>query len=110
MTPSIRIVFIVARCLAAALAFYATAKHPYSFYILTRWVVFLTCCWGLWLGRGRFWPSFAPAYIAVGLVFNPILPFHFHRSTWQTLDIAAGIKLLVSLAFTPTSDSNHDIA
>ena len=68
------------------LANHATAKHPYSFYVLTRWVVFLTSCCGLWLGARLFWPSFAPAYITVGLVFNPILPFHFHRSAWHTLD------------------------
>jgi FtsH-binding integral membrane protein len=109
MAPSLRVGFIVLRCLAAALAFYATAKHPYSFYILTRWVVFFTCCWGLYLGSSRFWPSFAPAYIAVGLTFNPILPFHFQRSIWHNLDIAGGAILLFSLAFTPTSrDSNHN--
>jgi hypothetical protein len=108
MTPSVRIAFIVLRCLAAGVAFYATAKHPYSFYVLTRWIVFLTCCWGLWLASPGFWPSFAPAYIAVGLVFNPILPFHFQRSTWHTLDIAAGIILLVSRAFTQApGGSNH---
>lgn len=101
MSAHVRIAFILVRCIAAALAFYAVAKHPYIFYILTRWAIFLVCSWGLWLGRGRFWPSFAPAYIAVGLVFNPLLPFHFQRSTWHTLDLVAGIILLVSLAFSP---------
>lgn len=91
--------FFIARCVAAGFALYATAKHPYNFYVLTRWVVFLTCCCGLWLNRSRLWPSFAPAYAAVGLIFNPILPFHFTRPTWHTLDIAAGAVLLASLLF-----------
>ena len=99
MSLGVRIAFILVRCLAAALAFYAAGKHPYNFYILARWTVFFACCWGLWLCRGRIWPSFAPAYFAVGLVFNPFLPFHFRRSTWHTLDIAVGIILVVSLAF-----------
>lgn len=99
--------FFIVRCVAAGFALYATAKHSYNFYVLTRWVVFLTCCWGLWLGRSRFWPSFAPAYIAVGLIFNPILPFHFTRSTWHTLDIAAGAVLLASLVFTSTTGERH---
>jgi uncharacterized membrane protein YccC len=111
VSPRIRIAFILVRCLAAALAFYATGKHPYNFYILARWTVFLACCWGIWLGRARIWPSFAPAYMAVGLVFNPLLPFHFQRSTWHTLDIAVGIVLAVSLAFSPApNDSNHNNA
>ena len=101
MSSPIPIAFVLVRCLAAALAFYATGKHPYNFYILTRWVVFLVCCWGFWLSRGRIWPSFAPGYIAVGLLFNPVLSFHFLRSTWHALDIAAGGVLVLSLAFPP---------
>lgn len=89
--------FVIARCVAAGFAFYATARHPYNFYTLTRWVVFLTCCWGLWLCLSRFWKSAAPAYLVVALVFNPLLPFHFARSTWQILDVAAGVILLASL-------------
>ena len=81
MKPTNRTAFFFARCAAAGFAFYATAKHPYNFYIFTRWVVFATCCYGLWINRSRFWPSFAPAYLAVGLIFNPVLPFHFERST-----------------------------
>jgi Family of unknown function (DUF6804) len=94
------VAFVLVRCIAAALALYATAKHPYNFYVLTRWVVFLVCCWGLWLSREHIWPSFAPDYIVVGLIFNPLLPFHFSRSTWHTLDIAAGALLLLSVALT----------
>lgn len=111
MSPRVRIAFILVRCLAAVLTFYATGKHPHNFYILTRWTVFLACCWGLWLCRGRIWPSFAPAYFAIGLIFNPLLPFYFQRSTWRTLDIAVGLILVVSLAFSPApNDSNHNNA
>ncbi len=90
--------FILASCLAAGVAFWATGKHPYNFYVLTRWLVFLTCCWGVWLHCERGWVWFAPGYVIMGLIFNPILPFHFRRSTWQVLDIAAGVVLLASLA------------
>ena len=94
-----RAAFVIARCVAAGFALYATAKHPYNFYVLTRWVVFLACCFGLWLNRNRLWPSFASAYGVVGLVFNPLLPFHFTRSTWHVLDITAGTVFLASLLF-----------
>ena len=108
MSPRVRITFIFVRCLAAALAFYATGKHPYNFYNFTRWAVFLACCWGIWLCRGRIWSSFVPAYIAVGLVFNPLLPFHFQRSTWHALDIAVGIIFVLSLAFSSAPNDSND--
>src|SRR5258706_9045232 len=99
MPTPLRIAFIIACCFAAGLAFYATEKHPYNFYIFTRWVVFLTCCWGLCFYRDLFWRWLVFAYIAIGVIFNPILPFRFQRSTWHNLDIAAGIILLALLAF-----------
>ncbi len=112
MSPSqFRIAFIIARCVAAGFAFYATAKHPHSFYTITRWVVFITCCFGLWLSRARLWPSFAPAYGFVAIIFNPLLPFHFARPTWHNLDIGAGVILLASLPFhRPSNDSSYNDA
>ena len=89
--------FFIARCLAGAIALYAIASHPYNAYIFTRWTVFLVCCWGVWLCRNRMWRSFAPAYLGVGVLFNPLLPFHFQRSTWQLLDAAAALVPLASL-------------
>ena len=110
MPTGFRIAFVIARCVAAGLALWATDKHPHSFYVVARWVVFATCCCGLWLNRSRFWPSFAPAYGVVGLFFNPFLPFYFARSTWHNLDIAAGVILLASLAFhdSPNTSNRND--
>ena len=100
-----RVAFIILRLTAACFAFWATAKHPYAFYTVTRWVVFITCCWGVFWFVRRLWPSIAPAYAIVGLVFNPLFPFHFTRATWLVLDIAAGIILLATLPFRHPSPS-----
>lgn len=102
-----RTAFIVARCTAAGFALYATARHPYSYYILTRWIVFLTCCWGIFFLRHRLWPSFALMYAVVGLVFNPVFPLHFARNTWHNLDIAAAVVLLVSLVVDAPAAGNR---
>lgn len=99
MSRNARFAFIAVRCAAAALAFYATGRHPYNVYIFTRWAVFLACCWGIWQLRNRIWESFAPAYIAIGIIFNPLRPFHFAPATWHNLDVAAGVVLLASLVF-----------
>jgi hypothetical protein len=110
MTKSDRFGFMVARFVAAGFALWATARHPYSFYILTRWVVFVTCCWGVYRLRLRLWPSFAPAYAVVGLILNPIAPFHFSRGTWHNLDVAAAVILLASIPFDrarPSPPADH---
>ena len=107
MSISSRASFAIARFVAAGIAFYATAKHPYNFYTLTRWIVFAACCWGVFLCRGRALPFLAPAYIVVALTFNPILPFHFSRSTWQILDVAAGVFMLLSIAMHRSEDDSH---
>jgi hypothetical protein len=100
-----RLAFIIARCVAAGFAFSATAKHPYSFYMLVRWIVFATCCWGIFSCRQRLWPSAAPVYILIGVVFNPLVPLHFARATWHNLDIAAALLFLASLLI---NDSSRD--
>ena len=100
--------FFIARCVAAGFAFWATARHPYAFFVLTRWVVFATCCWGVCLCLRKPWPSAMPAYAVVGLLFNPLFLFRFSRGTWHNLDIAAAMILLASLAFSrpPNEPSN----
>jgi uncharacterized membrane protein YccC len=111
MSPDSRIGFIVARCFAAALVFYAISSHPYNVYVLTRWVVFLTCAWGLWIHRRTMWPSFAPVYLLISLLFNPLFPFHFQRSTWRYLDVVTGVLIVLSLAFANAPrDSNQNKA
>jgi predicted ABC-type exoprotein transport system permease subunit len=94
--------FLIARCVAGAMALYATAKHPYNFYVLTRWALFIVCFWGVWMCWRGVRASLVPAYIAIGVIFNPFLPFHFARSTWQAFDMLAGIVLLASVVITQT--------
>lgn len=96
--------FLIARCGASAMALYATARHPYDFYVLTRWSVFAVCCWGVWIEKDTEIRSVralpVPAYLAIGVIFNPFLPFHFARSTWQFVDVLAGIILMASVVVT----------
>lgn len=89
--------FFITRCIANAIAFWAVNKHPYNFYVLARWPDFLVCCLGFWRSRHRMWPSFAPPYTVVGMLFNPLIPFHFQRATWQVIDVTPNVILLASL-------------
>ena len=104
---STRHAFIIARCIAAGLAFWAVSKHPHGFYVLMRWVVCLTCIWGIVLSYRRPWPSLAPVYGLLAIVYNPLLPFHFGRLTWHNIYIAAGFVLLATLAFQHDTGSKN---
>ena len=36
--------------------------------------------------------------MALAILFNPIAPIHFSRETWQTLDIAAAVVMVLAVA------------
>jgi hypothetical protein len=105
MSSSLRVAFVIARLVAAGFALYATARHPYGYYIVTRWVVFVTCLGGVLIS----WRAFSSCvffYAAVGLLFNPIVPFHFTRNTWHKLDIVAAGVLLGSIVLDARPSQN----
>ncbi|MEX0777839.1 MAG: DUF6804 family protein [Phycisphaeraceae bacterium] len=91
---------IVLPCaLSAALCFLALGPQPYNFYRVLRLVVCVSALWcgyRLWaMGEAR---TLHSAFVGVGLVgfaitallFNPLLPLHFVRSTWAVLDVMTG--------------------
>jgi hypothetical protein len=89
----------------ALIAFLAIEKHPYGFYIFTRWAVFLTCCYGLYFNGEKGWKSSSPFFAIVGLIFNPILPIYLHKEMWHLLDFGTAVGFLISIAFDPKDDS-----
>ena len=90
--------FTILRLTAALIALVAITNQPYAFYHFTRWLLMITCLWGTYRHRHQLWPSFAPAYTLIAILFNPIAPFHFQKSTWHLLDALAAITLLASIA------------
>lgn len=81
---------------AAGYCFVAAADLPYGFYIILRWLV---CATAIALAyefhglkkSGWVWPM---GLLAV--LFNPISRIHFDKEIWCTLDVLAGIVLLIA--------------
>ncbi len=92
---------IITRCLVAGLLILSTARDPYSLTAISRCLMLLACCVGLYLNRQQWWPSFVPVYVVIGLTFNPLITFHLDRTSWYNLDVAAVILLLATLPFRP---------
>jgi hypothetical protein len=97
MTPTI---FLIARLIAVFLVLWAIGQHSHSYYVLLRWVIFATAAWGAYRAYQdlhREW-IFVLMHIALAILFNPILPFTFQKSTWIILNILSAWLLLMSVA------------
>ena len=82
--------------IAAIFAFVAAAGgHPYSFYTTTRWVIFAVCCWGAFQNIENPKKWILIGFIVIGVVFNPLIPFHFKRNVWQIIDIVSATFLII---------------
>lgn len=66
-------------------------------YMFLRWVVCgfaVLFTYNLYKADKMFW-AWAPGLVA--LIYNPLIPFHFERSTWQLIDIVSGIYFILQI-------------
>ena len=92
-----------ARATCAILLIWAVAQHPYSYYVLLRWIVSLVAAYSAveaWQGRRT---GFIWLCAALGLIFNPLRPVHLDRGMWGVIDILAACALgstIIVLSYT----------
>jgi hypothetical protein len=84
--------------LISALALFAAIIPiwPYGLYVLLRFLICGVAIYGVYdsrqnkpLGRHKI------PLIALAVLFNPLVPIHFDRSIWASIDLMAGIYLIV---------------
>jgi len=78
--------------------FLAIGKLPYNYFIVLRFVVTLSAIFGF----SRFFSDtkldiVAYIYLAILILFNPWIPFHLSKETWQIVDILSAIILIWTL-------------
>ena len=96
--PALRIATaVVVLAAAGVLIGAALGKHPYSYYGVLRWLACSAAVLLVWRGvvQGVKWVW---ALVPLAILFNPIAPIHFSRETWQTLDIAAAVVMVLAVA------------
>lgn len=54
----------------------------------------MVCCWGVYQHLKVSSKGVLFGFIAVGLLFNPLIPFRFNKDLWQIVDILGGIALI----------------
>jgi hypothetical protein len=87
---------LIGACVVAAIFCFVAAvgEQPYSYYTLTRWVVFLVSCFGFYCTLELIPNWLKMGFVVIGVLFNPLIPLHLKRDTWQIVDILAGMALV----------------
>ena len=89
---------IIAKLIAAVMLFAALGRHPYDYYTLLRWVACGVAAFTAFQAveikkTGWLW-----VFVIVAIVLNPIAPLRLKRETWEIVDAAAAVLLLLSIA------------
>ena len=67
---------------------------PYAYFQIMRLVVCGASCFGAFTLKQR--QGWLWTMVIIAVLFNPILPVHLDRGTWQLIDLVTGIIFLVS--------------
>jgi hypothetical protein len=94
----VRVGSALAKTIAAALLFAALGSHTYDYYILLRWISCGVCAFtALQAGAlKRF--GWLLIFAITSIILNPVHPFRLKRETWNIVDPAAGVLLLIAIA------------
>lgn len=89
---------LIPAVVAAAMLFGAIGKRPYAYCQLMRWVVCAVAvfvAYNAWTFK-RPWVVWVFGFVAV--LFNPLVPIHMQRDTWQVIDLlVAGAFVAVTV-------------
>ncbi len=75
----------------------AVASWPYGFYQILRWVVAISAgifAYEAFNSEKNMWGWI---FITILILFNPILPIHLEKETWQTLNVLVAIVYAISI-------------
>jgi hypothetical protein len=78
----------------------ADSGHGADYFTLLRWAVLSACAFTAYLSykTHRVWTW---VFVITALFFQPFLPVHLVRDTWDDIDLCLAFVLLVSLWFVP---------
>jgi CheY-like chemotaxis protein len=101
---------IIAKLIAAAMLFAALGRHAYDYYTFLRWIACGVCAYTAFQAIQTKKTGWLFVFVTAAIVLNPIAPLHLKRATWATVDTAAAMLLLLSIAFLDISRPRDDKA
>lgn len=70
---------------------------PYSYYQILRWVVTLVACYSAYTAHESKQNNWMFIMIGIAILFNPIAPIHFKKSTWTIFNLMTAIVMFYSI-------------
>jgi hypothetical protein len=89
--------YIVGRLVSVALLLVALDVHPYGYYRFLRLVVTAVAGYSAYLCMEWDRPRWFWVFVAITLLYNPIVPIHLSRGVWGPINLATAGVLIVSL-------------
>ena len=80
------------------LALAVSGKHPYGFYTLLRWIACAVFASSTLVVHRLERPLWTWLFAVEAMLFNPFVPIHFVRGTWQIADWLALVSILAAAA------------
>jgi hypothetical protein len=98
---------LIPNAIAALVLIGALAPWPYGYYQLLRFVVCGVGAYVAYLAYNwqKLWATWLFGFIA--LLFNPLIPIHLPKETWQPIDIICAVLFAV-VAFTLKKPSKEN--
>ena len=93
----VRLGNVLAKAIAAALLFGALGRHDYDYYTLLRWIACGVCAFTAFQAAEAKKFGWLWIFAITAIILNPVAPLHLKRETWNTVDTAAGVLLLVAI-------------
>ena len=75
----------------------ALGHHQYGYYQFLRWIVAGSGAYLVYLSYNLKKQVWLWIFAGIALLFNPIIPFHFQRETWQFVDIIVAIIFFIAI-------------
>jgi len=85
------------KIVAIAFLLGALLDNPYSYYQFLRWIILAVGAYSAYLAYESDKKVWMWILGLIALLFNPIIPFHFERETWQIIDVIVAAIFLISM-------------
>lgn len=85
------------KIICSTLLLMALFNNPYGYYQILKWVITLSSAYianHYFKGNNE---KYGWIFISIAILYNPILPIHLVRSTWEIINIITAIVFAYSL-------------
>lgn len=86
--------------ISAIMLFLGILRMPYAYYKLLHFAVCGTACYLIYGAMNLKKKGWMSGMGFIALLFNPLVPFHFHKTTWSVIDLGTAVIFLSFLGNT----------